>query len=191
MLDTGSGIDLVSRGDVQFCQDFMRPCGSKLTLCTANGELPASEKEQIGLNIGPFAADTTALVLDETPSVLTVGRRCMVEGYGFHWFPYQNPFTDHPTLGRIEHEVEHNVPYLSVGEGEITPFISTGSIMPVAAAGPVVGAAATHATAEGAKVTHGKPRRVRIRARTRAREKQPAEVSDDSRGVLVGSGGRG
>ena len=185
LLEAGSGIDLVSRGDVQFCQDFMRPCGSKLTLCTANGELPASEKEQTGLNIGPFAADTTALVLGETPSVLTVGRRCIVEGYGFHWFPYQNPFTDHPTLGRIEHEVEHYVPYLRVGEGEIIPFISTGSIMPVAAAGPVVGAAVTHATTKGAKVTLGEPRRVRTRARTHAWETQPAEVNDDSRGECL------
>ena len=91
----------------------------------------------------------------------------MIEGYGFHWFPYQNPFTDHPTLGRIEHEVEHYVPYLSVGEGDVTPFISTGSIMPVAAVGPVVGAAVTHTTAVDAKIVHGKPRRVRIRARAR------------------------
>jgi hypothetical protein len=94
----------------------------------------------------------------------------MVEGYGFHWFPYQTPFTDHPTLGRIEHEVEHYVPYLSVGEGDVTPFVSTGSIMPVAEVGPVVGAAVTHAAAVDDKVVHGKPRRIRIRARARPGE---------------------
>ena len=170
MLDTGSGIDLVNRDDVKFCRDFMTRCSSNLTLCTANGEVPANEKEQIGLNIGPFAAKTTALVLDDTPSVLTLGRRCMVEGYGFHWYPYQTPFTDHPTLGRMEHEVEHYVPFMNIRAGEITPFVSTGPLMPVAGVNTVAGAAVTHPTAEDAVVYPGKSRRTRDRARARQGE---------------------
>ena len=54
----------------------------------------------------------------------------MVDGYGFHWFPYQKPFTDHPTMGRIEHEVEHYVPYITVEVGGVTPFVSNGPLIP-------------------------------------------------------------
>ena len=168
----------------------MTRCSSNLTLCTANGEVPANEKEQIGLNIGPFAAKTTALVLDDTPSVLTLRRRCMVEGYGFHWYPYQTPFTDHPTLGRMEHEVEHYVPFMSIHAGGITPFLSTGPLMPVAGVNTVAGAAVAHAATEDATFTRGKPRRVRVRARKPGKGEQTAWVNDDSRGKASTMTGR-
>ena len=73
-------------------------------------------------------------------------------------------------MGRIDHEVEHYVPYLNVGVDEVTSFVSTGPLMPVVPAGSVVCAAVTHPTAEDAEVYPGKPRRVRIRARARPGE---------------------
>ena len=38
------------------------------------------------------------------------------------------PFTDHPLA---LHEVEHYVPYIMVEVGVVTPFVSTGPLMPV------------------------------------------------------------
>jgi hypothetical protein len=100
----------------------------------------------------------------------------------------------------MEHEVEHYVPFLSINAGEITPFLSTGPLMPVAGMSAVAGAAVTHATTEIATFTRGKPRRVRVRARKPAKGEQTAGVNDDPRGegvgqngreVLAGTGGRG
>ena len=70
----GLGLISLTVGTSSFARTSCgRAVANLITLCTANGAIPASEKEQIGFNIGPFAANTTALVLDETPSVLTVG----------------------------------------------------------------------------------------------------------------------
>ena len=35
-------------------------------------------------------------VLAETPAVLSIGRRCMMMGYDFHWHPGVNPVLVNP-----------------------------------------------------------------------------------------------
>ena len=35
-------------------------------------------------------------------------------GYGFHWFPYQNPYITLPDGTRIDLEVDGGIPYLSM-----------------------------------------------------------------------------
>ena len=55
------------------------------------------------------------LVLPETPAVLSVGRRCMHMGYGFHWHPGQNPSLVTPEGKVISLLVKKDIPYMSVG----------------------------------------------------------------------------
>ena len=52
------------------------------------------------------------MVLEKTPAVLSIGRRCMVDGYSFHWQKFKNPYLISPNGYKIELEVENFCPYL-------------------------------------------------------------------------------
>ena len=51
-------------------------------------------RDEAPLIISQLDEATTALVLDSTPNVLSIGRRCIDNGYGFVWYPYSH----HPVL---------------------------------------------------------------------------------------------
>ncbi|CAE7336630.1 unnamed protein product [Symbiodinium sp. KB8] len=56
-----------------------------------------------------------AYVLDDTPSVLSLGKRCMKQGYGFVWPPGDNPFMINPDGKRISLFVNGDIPYVRAG----------------------------------------------------------------------------
>ena len=84
----------------------------------ANGTVVASEVlpmrlERLDGEIAPF-------VLGDTPDVLTIGGRCVNEGYGFHWPPYSKApyfellgFAKHRKICQLVSISE--VPYLADG----------------------------------------------------------------------------
>ena len=54
------------------------------------------------------------LVLKDTPPVLSVGKRVMHQGYGFHWDPYSTePYFVTPDGKHLYLTVEDDVPYLA------------------------------------------------------------------------------
>ena len=55
------------------------------------------------------------LVLPDTPTVLSIGRRCMEHGYGFWWEPYGLPILILPDGRYIILEVDGYIPYLTAG----------------------------------------------------------------------------
>ena len=65
--------------------------------------LPAEELDE---DAGPY-------VLDSTPAMLSVGRRCVDFGYAFHWPPQSHkPYFVTPKGKRIELVVQDYVPYV-------------------------------------------------------------------------------
>ena len=55
----------------------------------------------------------TPLLLESCPAVLSVGRRCIEEGYEFRWKPYsRNPTFHLPDGTVINMEVDGYVPYI-------------------------------------------------------------------------------
>ena len=56
--------------------------------------------------------DVEPLVLEQTPSVLSIGRRCMEEGFSFWWPAGGNPILYMPDGRQIELEVIDYIPYL-------------------------------------------------------------------------------
>ena len=68
--------------------------------------------------------DVRASVLQATPAVLSVGRRCMEHGYAFHWEPWQDPVLICPDGKVVALEVDQYVPYL----------VCLGTVFPAAAA---------------------------------------------------------
>ena len=83
LADTGSGHDLIARSDlpkrmVRRLKDAERP----LHLCTANGSTSADKVAEFSCDA--LKSNINAYVLESTPPVVSIGRRCMEEDFAFH-----------------------------------------------------------------------------------------------------------
>ncbi len=87
LLDTGCKYDLTTRASILTHQiDLISRAPVPILLATAN-DLVSGDKvvrQQIG-ELGEFAEP---YVLGSAPDVLSIGRRCVEDGYTFVWKPY-------------------------------------------------------------------------------------------------------
>jgi hypothetical protein len=88
--DTGSGYDLVSKNEVseKILGQIELPSHAP-NLRTANGVVTPDECVPVKLGPLPLAYP---LLMEDSPAVISVGKRCMEHGYGFYWPPGQNPY---------------------------------------------------------------------------------------------------
>ena len=110
LADTGCGFDLVSENDVsEELSSLNRKSSKPLALNTANGEIVVDREAAIqipGLQepvVHPF-------ILEITPAVLSVGRRCMKLGYDFIWRRFRRPCFVRPDGKKTMLVVENDVP---------------------------------------------------------------------------------
>ena len=80
ILDSGSGHDLISARKAERMNLKQRTC-DPIMFHTANGSTATQTEAEIEL--GTFDMTSHAYVLDDTPSVMSLGKRCMEEGYSF------------------------------------------------------------------------------------------------------------
>ena len=81
-----------------------------LDFFTANGITSATEVCDDKLPV--LGERVQAYVLDDTPSVLSLGARCMKKGYGFYWHPYELPYFICRDGTFIQLELDNYVPKL-------------------------------------------------------------------------------
>ena len=86
LVDTGCPYNLIDwRLIEESClASMVKSGGTVVRLNTANGATKSSDTLKVAcqqFEEGNF----TACVLPSTPSVISVGERCMTYGYGFHW----------------------------------------------------------------------------------------------------------
>jgi hypothetical protein len=89
--DTGSGYNLVSKNEVSrklFGQ--IEVSSSAPTLRTANGEVKPNEC--VPVKLGPLPQLAYPLLMSDSPAFISVGKRCMEDGYGFYSPPGRNPY---------------------------------------------------------------------------------------------------
>ena len=79
-----------------------------LRIITANGELEASDKCEIYMPWIKKSIETTVLDTD-TPSIISLGRRFMDEGYCFKWAPYERPTLITPDGRTLHLKVHHRL----------------------------------------------------------------------------------
>ena len=106
--DTGSAQDLIAQRELG--QAMAHESASPIQMMTANGPNSASEQcdvsvESIGIEVKPY-------VLPDTPSVLSIGQRCMEEGFDFIWRANSRPYLKTPEGKKVYMDVKDNVPYL-------------------------------------------------------------------------------
>ncbi len=90
LVDTGCGHDLIGKNEVASSGGKCRPAKESLTFNTANGKTVALE--QASYQSTELNEEIDAYVLDSTPAVMSVGKRCMNMGYSFHWPSGKNYF---------------------------------------------------------------------------------------------------
>ena len=146
MLDSGSGNDLIQESLARKMGATLRNHPSAPSLQTANGVV--RPEHQVALNIKELDETIELLVLQSTPSVLSLGRRCMEEGYTFVWEVGENPVLITPSGNSIVLSVEGNIPYL-LSSSPAAPAERTHGLFqprrrvscPLQARGPCFGAA--------------------------------------------------
>ena len=118
ILDSGSGHDLISARKAERMNLKQRTC-DPIMFHTANGSTATQTEAEIDL--GTFDMTSHAYVLDDTPSVMSLGKRCMEEGYSFVWPSGKMPFMITKDGERIDLTIHDNIPYVDLGTYECTP----------------------------------------------------------------------
>ena len=119
ILDSGSGHDLISERKAERMNLKRRTC-DPIMFHTANGSTATQTEAEIDL--GTFDVTSQAYVLDDTPSVMSLGKRCMGEGYSFVWPSGKMPFMITKNGERIDLTIHDNIPFVDLGTYECTPY---------------------------------------------------------------------
>ena len=111
LVDIGSEQDLISEGMLKTAKATNRRLSdTPISLATANGSTRADEVADVKVDAlhQPFSP----YILEETPAVLSVGVRCMEQGYSFVWPADGRPYFIRPDMGVIELNVDGRVPVI-------------------------------------------------------------------------------
>ena len=111
LVDSGSESDLVSKGMLRnVSAKNCRAAEHPISLVTANGSTEANEVADVKLSALPDPVHP--YVLDHTPAVLSVGTRCVDQGYSFVWPANGKPILVRPDDKVVQLKIEGHVPIL-------------------------------------------------------------------------------
>ena len=113
LADTGSEEDLISRADhaAHFGDVPVNSASRHVNLITANGSIKGDKSVQ--LEVPEFGGKLECYLLDSTPPVFSVGRRCMEDGFEFHWYPKKAPYFISPEGKKLRCRVRGMVPVIA------------------------------------------------------------------------------
>eukprot|EP00435_Cladocopium_sp_Y103_P026723 s1517_g6.t1 len=113
IMDSGSGHDLIARRKVDRLDNEMYE-GEMVNFHTANGV--TSTSQMTDLNFEVFDEPVKAHVLDDTPSVLSMGKRCMEQGFSFVWPSGKDPFMIDNEGYIVKMKVKDHIPYINIDQ---------------------------------------------------------------------------
>ena len=114
LIDTGCGSDLVSQKRINNFLDLLIDTTPQ-TFRTANGRYTAQQRLPISIPCFGPRVKSMPLVMGDTPSVLTVGGRCVNSGYSFIWLNGHNPCFITSAGKILPFDVVGDCPYLLSG----------------------------------------------------------------------------
>ena len=90
VVDSGASMHIVSKKDLNSAElETMRMSRNPTTVMTANGEVQT--REDATKYIKELDLFVTVMLLEETPTVLSLGKLCEDHGYIYHWTGGQKP----------------------------------------------------------------------------------------------------
>ena len=113
--DTGSAQDLVCKNMVHPSAVYESQC--PLDLTTANGSQIASQQAEV--HVSCIDKDINPYVLPDTPAVVSVGMRCLLDGWDFVWRAFSRPYFKKRDGKRVKLEIKDYVPYLPSSTGAV------------------------------------------------------------------------
>ena len=118
--DTGASQDLLSGTDAEM--GCIYESSQPLKISTANGNIIGTKQARV--KIQQTDSVVRPYVLDKAPSVLSVGMRCLRDGYDFVWRAHSRPYFRLPDGSRIKLEVKDNVPCIPPATQNAVPALS-------------------------------------------------------------------
>ena len=115
-MDTGCGHDLINDRLAAGLNVRTLTRDGRLVFATANGRIES--RNVVPVMCKEFNQVIQPYLLRETPPVLSIGKRCMEQGYTFHWEAGRNPIMTNPEGLIVEFEVDRNIPYFVTGSEE-------------------------------------------------------------------------
>ena len=118
VVDSGASMHMVSRKDLNSAElQTVRVLKNPTTVVTANGEVLT--KEEATVYVKELDLFVTAMFLEDTPAVLSLGKLCEEHGYNYHWTSGQKPhLTNNAKKDRMKHGELHTANYV--------PFVVCG-----------------------------------------------------------------
>ena len=116
LMDIGCGHDLISQQKIEKhnLETLVPP--EPISFLTANG---VTDTDLVSnFQTESFKEPINANMLDDTPSVLSIGKRGMNHDYGFVWPPGREPFMMDPEGKRISLFVNGDIPYVRAGSSK-------------------------------------------------------------------------
>ena len=115
-MGTGCGHDLISQKKIEKHDLETLVTPEPISSQTANG---VTDTDLVSnFQAESFKEPINAYVLGDTSFVLSIGKRCMNQNYGFVWPPGREPFMIDPEGKRISLFVNGDIPYVRVGSSK-------------------------------------------------------------------------
>ena len=113
IMDSGSGHDLISAKKVDR-MDLPTYDDAVVNFHTANGVTSSTKRSDIKFKA--FDEPAQAHILEDTPSVMSMGKRCVDLGYSFIWPSGKTPYMIDPNGDIIEMTVRDYIPYINIDQ---------------------------------------------------------------------------
>eukprot|EP00435_Cladocopium_sp_Y103_P013926 s811_g3.t1 len=117
IMDSGSGHDLISIKKIDR-MDLSTYDDEVVNFHTANGVTSSTKRSDIEFKA--FDEPAQMHVLDDTPSVLSMGKRCLDLGYSFVWPSGKDPYMIDCNGNIIEMTVKDYIPYMNLDQEKKT-----------------------------------------------------------------------
>ena len=113
IMDSGSGHDLITARKIDR-MDLPTYDDTTVNFHTANGVTSSTKRSDIEFEV--FDEPAQAHILEDTPSVLSMGKRCLDLGYSFIWPSGKSPYMLDADGHIIEMTVKDYIPYVSIDQ---------------------------------------------------------------------------
>ena len=114
LVDGGAAYDVIPADQVRNLRQYFSQDAAKVQVYTANGLVESAGA--INLRMPSLDSDIPAIVLPETPALLSLGRRVMNDGCHFCWLSGQRPWLGFPDGSWLQLDVDGYLPYLPNSE---------------------------------------------------------------------------
>ena len=116
ILDSGSGHDLIATRKVER-MGLTTYQDDAVNFHTANGVTVSTSK--VDLDFDAFEETANVHVLQDTPSVISMGKRCMDHGYSFVWPSGKDSYLVDKNANIIKITIKDYIPYISLDQPKI------------------------------------------------------------------------